>query len=85
MAGIGVLGTMTPDYVGKSQVFWRNTIAAESMRSDKFKEQEDPGKTAGGGIMAAAGGVTAGLMATGADPIGGVVGGIVGLAGYAFG
>lgn len=91
MAGIGNLGTMTPDYIGKSQAFWRNVIAAEQSRSDKFTKEDAPGKTIGGGIMGAAGGAAAGAQVGSlAGPgygtaIGGVIGGIVGAAGYAFG
>lgn len=85
MAGIGNLGTMTPDYIGKSQGFWRNVIAAEQSRSDKYTKEEAPGKTAGGAIMAAGGGVAAGLTAGGVNPAAGIIGGVVGLAGYAFG
>ena len=82
MAGIGVLGAMTPNYVEKGQGFMRNAIAAHSARSDKYKEQSPPGNTIGGGIMATAGGVVGGLKASGGQPIGGMIGGIVGLAGY---
>ncbi|MHC4757096.1 MAG: hypothetical protein ACYTE8_00405 [Planctomycetota bacterium] len=79
--GIGVLGAMSPNYIEKGQGFMRNAIAAQAARSDKFKEPEEPGKSIGGGIMAAVGGASAGTSVM--PGWGTLVGGVVGLAGYA--
>lgn len=81
MAGVGVLGAMTPNYVQKSQGFTQLAIAANEARTDKYKPPEEPGKSIGGGIMSAAGGAASGFAVGG--PWGALIGGAVGLAGYA--
>jgi hypothetical protein len=80
MAGIGVLGSMTPNNVEKSQGFMRNAISAHSARTDKYREKEEE-KTIGGGIMSAIGGAGAGFQVGG--PWGALAGGVIGAAGYA--
>ncbi|MHC4640113.1 MAG: hypothetical protein ACYS32_00610 [Planctomycetota bacterium] len=77
--GIGVLGTMTPNLVEKTQGFMKNAIQAHSARSDKYKHEPEK-NTVGGGIMAGMGGAASGF-AMGGTP-GAVIGGVLGLAGY---
>lgn len=80
--GIGVLGVLSPNYIEKGQGFMRNAIQAHSARSDKYKNVE-PGKTAGGALMSAAGGAAAGTQVM--PGWGTAIGGAVGLFGYALG
>jgi hypothetical protein len=78
--GAGVLGAMTPNYVDKAQGYMNTALRAEQSRMKK-RPSEDQEKSIGGGLMAAAGGAAGGAMVGGYP--GAIIGGVVGLAGYA--